>query len=224
MKTVPCLTAAILLLLATPLPAPTAEAATPRDTVDYPADPRVAVVEFYQHIRAGEAEAAWKCWDPAAGKDDDRKYEETQVRNTIAQWIAQFRLEQALEKKLPPLYAQMQKNGALTPTPEQIQSARFTTFRRLAIVRWGDDEDAALPLELDTSLKQPKWLLSLSHYRETTRASVGDSFRTTDMMAQALDGVTRDVLAGKVKTGDDLQATQLRHLEEQLKKLPDSKE
>ena len=216
--------AASLMMLSMHLQPLATKAVTPRDTADYPADPRVAVVEFYQHIRAGEAEPAWKCWDADLGKGADHKYEEAQVRNTIAQWIAQFRLEQALEKKLPEIYAAMKGNDALTPIPEQIQTARFTTFRRLAIVRWSDDEDAALPLELDTGTKPPKWFISLRHYRGTTRASVGDAFRTTGLLAQSIDDTTKDVLAGKVKTGDDLQAAQMRHLDEQLKKLPKDKE
>jgi len=201
-----------------------AEAATPRDTADYPADPRPVVVEFFQHIRAGDAEAAWKCWNSAVGEGEDKTYEVTQVRNTIAGWIAQFRLEQAVEKRLPHLYEKMKTDGRLTPTPEQIAKAKFTTFRRLAIIRWHDDEDAGLPLELDTSAKPPKWLISLSHYRETTRASVGDSFRATDITARATDKVTKDVLEGKVKTAEDLADAQMRHLNEQLKKLPKPKE
>ena len=201
-----------------------AEAATPRDTADYPADPRPVVVEFFQHIRAADAEAAWKCWDSTVGKGEDKKYEATQVRNAIAHWIAQFRLEQTLEKKLPQLYDKMKTDGTLTPTPEQIANAKFTTFRRLAIIRWDDDEDAGLPLELDTSAKSPRWLISLSHYRETTRASVGDSFRATNITARAIDEVTKDVLHGKVKTSADLADAQMRHLDEQLKKLPKPKE
>jgi protein-tyrosine-phosphatase len=74
-----------------------------RDTADYPTDPRVAAVAFYRHIRNGEAEEAWGCWDPDAGKTTDAKYERTQVRDMIALWIAQFRLEQAVMKKLPQL-------------------------------------------------------------------------------------------------------------------------
>src|SRR5438105_474487 len=70
-----------------------------RDTADYPSDPRVIAMEFYRHIRAGDAEPAWKCWDPEVPQE--RRYEEMQIRNTIGQLIAQFRLEQALEKKLP---------------------------------------------------------------------------------------------------------------------------
>src|SRR5947207_14745924 len=96
-----------------------AEAATPRDTADYPADPRPVVVEFFQHIRSGDAEAAWKCWNSTVGKGEDKKYEVTQVRSAIAHWIAQFRLEQALEKKLPQLYDKMKTDGTLTPTREQ---------------------------------------------------------------------------------------------------------
>src|SRR5207237_10697960 len=102
-----------------------AEAGTPRDTADYPADPRPVVVEFFQHIRAGDAEAAWKCWDPAVGKGEDEKYEVAQVRNMIAHWIAQFRLEQAVEKKLPQLYDKMKTAGTLTPTSEKIEKAKF---------------------------------------------------------------------------------------------------
>src|SRR5437879_610835 len=66
MRVVFCL-AAVVLHLQTSV----AEAATPRDSADYPADPRPVVVEFFEHIRAGDAEAAWKCWDPAVGKEKD---------------------------------------------------------------------------------------------------------------------------------------------------------
>jgi hypothetical protein len=111
----------------------------------------------------------------------------------------------------------MEENGTLIPTPEQVAKAKFTTFRRLAIIRWSDDEDAALPMVLDTSMKPPKWKISLSHYRETTRSSVGDSFGMIDMAA-VIDSLTKDVLDGKVKSKDELQEAQLRHLEEQLKK------
>jgi hypothetical protein len=219
MKTLFYLAAMSLLRCLLPLQFSVAEAATPRDTADYPADPRPVVVEFFQHVRAGDAESAWKCWDPAVGKGQDKQYEVTQIRNTIAYWIAQFRLEQVLEEKLPQLYDEMKSDGTLIPTPEQITKARFTTFRRLAIVRWGDDEDAALPLELDTSAKPPRWLISLRHYRETTRASVGDTFRVTDIVARATDNVTKDVLDGKVKTAEDLAEAQMRHLGEQLERL-----
>jgi hypothetical protein len=202
----------------------TAEGATRLDTVDYPVDPRPIVVRFFAHVRAGDGEAAWKCWNSAVRHDDDKKYEETQVRNTIAQWMANFRLEEALQAKAPKLYEQMKANGTLTPSSAQLAKARFTTFRRLAIVRWSDDEDAALPLELDTNAQPPRWLISLSHYRETTRSSVGDSFRATNVTARAIAEVTKDVLAGKVKTEDDLDEARLRHLERQLKKVPKPKE
>jgi hypothetical protein len=206
------------------LPMSAAGAATPRDTADYPVDPRPIVAEFFRHVRAGEAEAAWKCWNSAVRHGEDKKDEQMQVRNTIAQWIADFRLEQALQKNVPQLYENMKAAGTLTPAPEQIAKAKFTTFRRLAIIRWSDDEDAALPLELDTSAKPPRWLISLSHYRETTRSSVGDSFRATDITARATAAVTKDVLDGKVKTADDLEDAQLRHLDELFKKLPKPKE
>ena len=173
------------------------------------------MVEFFQHTRAGEAESAWKCWDRETGKAEDVKYDETQVRNTIAQ----FRLEQALEKTLPPIYEKMKTNGALTPTPERIGSAKFTTFRRLAIVRWSDNEDAGLPLDLDTGTKPPKWLISTGQYRATARASVGDSFRNMDLLARTTDSVAKDVLDGKVKTAEDLEMAGLHHLDEQLRKL-----
>ena len=187
-----------------------------RNTLGYPADPRVAAVEFYGHIRRGEAEEAWKCW--FADAPSNAKYEETLIRNTIAEWISQFRLEQAVMKKLPQLYREMEKSASLIPTPDEIAKARFTAYRRLAIIRWSDDEDAGLPLVLDSGIDPPKWKISLSHYRETTRSSVGDSFHATDMMARVLDSVTKDVLDGKVKTRDELAEAQMRYLEAQLKK------
>ncbi len=187
-----------------------------RNTLGYPADPRVAAVEFYGHIRRGEAEEAWKCW--FADSRGNAKYQENVVRNTIAEWISQFRLEQAVEKKLPQLYKEMEQSRRLTPTPDEIAKARFTAYRRLAIIRWSDDEDAGLPLVLDSSIDPPKWKISLSHYRETTRSSVGDSFHATDMMARVLDSVTKDVLDGKVKTKDELEEAQTRYIEAQLKK------
>jgi len=193
-----------------------AQTARARDTADYPADPRVAAVEFYEHIRNGEAEEAWRCWDASPGKTTGAKYEEDLIRNEIAGWIAQSRLERTVMKKLPQVYKEMEKNRVLTPTPEQIAKAKFTTFRRLAIIRWSDHEDAALPMVLDTRMKPPKWKISLSHYRETTRSSVGDSFRMMDM-ARLIDSVTKDVLDGKVESYDDLQKASMRHLDEQLK-------
>jgi hypothetical protein len=218
------LTVVNLMLNVLHLQIPAAEAASPRDTADYPIDPRPIVAQFFRYVRAGEAEAAWKCWKSEVRQGADKKYEETQVRNTIAQWIANFRLEQALQEKVPQLYENMKADGTLTPTPEQIAKAKCTTFRRLAIIRWSDDEDAGLPLELDTTAKPPTWLISLGHYRETTRASVGDSFRATNITAKATDAVTKDVLDGKVRTAEDLAEAQLRHLDEQLKKLPKPKE
>lgn len=203
---------------------PAAQAATPRDTADYPVDPRPIVAQFFQHVRVGEADAAWKCWNSQVRPGAERKYEETQVRNTIALWIANFRLEQALQMKAPQVYEKMKADGKLTPTTEQIAKANFTTFRRLAIIRWSDDEDAGLPLELDTGAKPPTWLISLGHYRETTRASVGDSFRVTNIKAIVTEAVTKDVLDGKVRTAEDLAEAQLRHLGEQLNKLPKPKE
>ena len=96
--------------------------------------------------------------------------------------------------------------------------ASFTTFRRLAIIRWSEEEDSGLPLELDTSRKPSKWLISMKHYRETTRASVGDSFRATDAAVQAIDHLTRDVFDGKVKTERDLSDAHRRYLEDELAK------
>ena len=189
-----------------------------RDTADYPPDPRVIAVEFFQHIRAGDAAGAWRCWDSDLPDPSDRKYEEMQVRNSIGIWIADFRLEQALEKKFPSVYEKMKESGELTPAPELVAKAKFTTFRRLAIIRWSEDEDAGLPLVLDTSKTPPKWMISLSQYRETTRASVGDSFRSTDAVARATDHLTRDILSGKVKTERDLEGAPARYLEWELKK------
>jgi hypothetical protein len=51
----------------------------------------------------------------------------------------------------------------------------------------------------------------------------GDSFRTTNVTARAAEEVTKDVLAGKVKTEDALQAAQMRYLTKELKKLPKPK-
>src|SRR5689334_20079750 len=129
-----------------------------RDTLGYPADPRVAAVEFFGHIQRGEAEEAWKCW--FADSRGNAKYDENVIRNTISEWISQFRLEQALMQKMPQLYLEMQKSGSLTPTPEQIAKASFTKYRRLAIIRWSDDEDAGLPLVLDSGMQPAKWKIS----------------------------------------------------------------
>lgn len=201
-----------------------AEAATPRDTADYPADPRAIVAELFEQIRKGDAEAAWQCWNPEVRPGGDKGYEQRQVKNTIAQWIANFHLEQALQEKVPKVFNAMKARGTCTPTAAELAKAQFTTFRRLAIVRWSEDEDAALPLELDTTAKPPRWLISLSHYRETTRASVGDSFRMTNATALATEEVTKDVLAGKVRTEEGLENAQLRHLGQQMKKTRKRKE
>lgn len=200
-----------------------AEAGSRRDTSDYPADPRPIVVEFFRDIRADAPEAAWKCWNSYVPEGKDEKYEHNQIRNAIAEWIATYQLEQALKKKLPQVYEVMKAQGELTPTPSQISNAKVITFRRLAIIRWGDDEDAGLPLVLDTNAKPPRWLISLSHYRETTRSSVGDSFQATDAVAKAINDVTKDVLHGNIKSTEALGEAQLRHLNEELQKLTKEK-
>jgi hypothetical protein len=195
------------------------QTATARDTADYPADPRPIVVQYFESILSGDAGEALQCWDLQSPAGSDAKYEQTQIRNTIAELIAEARLERAVKEKLPALYAKMEEAKALTPTPERIRKANFTTFRRLAVIRWSEDEDAGLPLVLDTNLKPPRWKISLSHYRETTRASVGDSFRASDVVPRSLDKVTQDILAGIVVDANGLAEARLRHLEEELKKM-----
>ncbi len=78
-----------------------------------------------------------QCWDNDVEGDERRKYVAQLVSHLLDEMIASHRFEQALADKLPDAYRKASQAGNTTPTEVDVAKAKFTLYRRLAIVNWG---------------------------------------------------------------------------------------
>ena len=197
----------------TPVVSPSPAAGDPLD------DPLPGLVSYFDAIRRGDKPTALACWFNDVDGDGSRSYIASLIPHLIDSLIADYQLEQALVDKLPELHAQMQAAGRTTPDATRLAAAaKFTTFRRLAIVRWADGDEGACPMVYDnTNRDHGVWKISMQQWHETAGASVGDSFLLGGWTARATEMTAKDIRAGKVHTAEELQSAMLDHLGKLIK-------
>jgi hypothetical protein len=177
-------------------------------------DPRFGLGLYFDALRKGDEAAAYACWfDDISSDEEQRKYIADLVHHRVVEMIADCQLQKELALHLPDIYRQAQKSGGAPPEPSKLSSAQFTVYRRLAVIKWGDDEDDGFPMVLDNTDRAHKvWKISMQQWHETTRSSVGDSMLLSGWSAKATDMTTKDVRDGKIRTLEALSEAFLRHM------------
>ena len=195
---------------------PTKPATIP--TVDPNEDPRPGLAAFFDAIRKADEPAAFNCWFADIRNDEDRKSVEDLVHHLIREMIGTAKFEAALRSKFPADFEGIRRSGSTTPDAAQLLGCKFTTYRRLAICRWADDEDAGFPMVLDNheriQNKHGVWKVSMQQWYETNRSSVGDSMLSSGWGVKAKELITKEMLAGKFKNVDEMQTAYLKHMKE----------
>jgi hypothetical protein len=200
--------------------APPATASTTKSAA---ADPRQDLAMFFDAVRRGDQASAFDCWDNDIAPLDQRAYVEDLVRHLMREMIAGYRLEQALSAKLPEEYDKARRAGRCTPTPEELAAAQFTSYRRLAIVKWGAAEDAGFPMVLDSrDQSHPRWKISMQQWYATNHSSVGDSMLMSGWGAEAKDLTAKEILDGNLRTIESVQLAYVRHMNELAKAAHDA--
>jgi len=175
------------------------------------------VLRFFEAVRRGDEVGAFACWENDIREDEHRKYVENIVANFTKSLCANFRFEEAIAKKFPVRHREMRDEGETAPGDEKISAAQFTVYRRLAIVRWGKDEEDGFPMVLDNrDQARPVWKISMQQWYEANRSSVGDSMLGADFLAKATDLTTKEILEGKYHSLEAVGKAYLRHWEEML--------
>ena len=65
---------------------------------------------------------------------------------------------------------------------------------------------------LDNTQRPGVWKISMQQWYETNRSSVGDSMLIAGWQTKAMALTTSDLLAGKVKTAEELEDTLIKHM------------
>jgi hypothetical protein len=190
-----------------------------RPSTDSADDPRPGVQRFFDAVRRADKTAAMQCWHDDLGyfEDDRRKMIGDLILNLVDDMIAEYRLEQALASKMPDARREARESLLVrgpTPTADELANARFTLYRRLAVINWGRDADSGFPMQYDNRPNEPRWKISMRQWYETTHSSVGDALLYSGMHAKAKDATATDVLAGKFKTMQQVHEGYQRHLGE----------
>lgn len=196
---------------------PTTQSTTQQD-FRYPPDPRPGLAAFYDAIGKGDEVAAFNCWFDDIKGDAERHDVDDLVHHLNREMIATAKFEAALRQKLPAEFEKEHKDGEITPESKQLLACKYTVYRRLAICKWGDEEDDGFPMVLDNSgiyQGHPAvWKLSMQQWHETNASTVGDPMLASGFGVKVKDLVTKDLLAGKYKTLDDLLNGYLDHMKE----------
>jgi hypothetical protein len=177
-----------------------------------PADPRAALVAYFDAVRQGDENKALACWMDDVDAADRRKYTEEIVRAFVRQSIAAAHLEDSMRQKLPTDFQKLRHDGNAMPNDAQLATCRFTTYLRLAICAWGSQEDDGLPMVLDSSRHPATWRISMQQWYETNRSSVVDSMLITGWQAKAMELTEKEVLAGKLKNADEVELSLIDHM------------
>jgi hypothetical protein len=190
-----------------------------RPSTDSADDPRPGLQRFFDAVRHADKTAAMQCWhdDLRYFDGERRKFIGDLIHNLVDDMIADYRLEQALAGKMPDARREAGEAGLVrgpTPTTDELAKARFTIYRRLAVINWGRDADSGFPMQYDNRPNEPRWKISMRQWYETTHSSVGDALLLSGMHAKAKDATASDVLAGKFKTMQQVHEAYLRHLGE----------
>jgi len=190
-----------------------------QSAVDADSDPRPNLSHFFDAIRNGDESAAFDLWyDDIPGDDDHRKHVESLVHHLDAELAAEAKFQTAMSQKMPVELEKMRKQGSILPDSKTILGCQFTAYRRLAICKWGEDEDDGFPMVLDNHGKYQgipeAWRISMQQWYETNKSSVGDSMLLSGWGAKAKDLTTKDLLAGKLKTMDDVEGAYIDHMKE----------
>jgi hypothetical protein len=195
-----------------------ATGASTEPTTEPLVDPRPGLVAFYDALRHGDEAKAFGCWYDDAEGDDNRKQVEDLVHHLVTEMIASARFEDALRQTFPADYKKAQSDGGITPNTATLSGCQYAVYRRLAICSWGKDEDDGFPMVLDNSgmfQNQPAvWKLSMQQWHETNASSVGDPMLLSGWGAKAKDLTTKDLLAGKFKSADEMELGFLKHMNE----------
>ncbi len=180
------------------------------------ADPRATVMAFFDAIRRGNEQQALACWnndtDQSVGNSEHRKYVEDVVVGFIRYSIAAYQLQQAMVKRFP-LEMKISGERDELPDPAQIASAQSIRYVRLALVRWSDTEEDALPL-FDAGRETKDWKLSMQQWYKTNRSAFGDSMLLSGILAQTAERTRQEVVDGKFLTLFDGRMAYLRHFSE----------
>jgi hypothetical protein len=187
-----------------------------------PNDPHVGLERFYDAVRKGDEAAAVDCWDvDSPGKEGE--HVEELVKHYVRELIASSHLAAAVAAKLPGEYKKMAEAGEVTiPSAAQVKGATFTTFHGRALIRWGKDDDDALPMVYTRYVDQPRqWKVAGVAWHEATRSSVGDSMLISGVIAQAKEQTTKEILAGLHKGLAEVQWSMQRHVRENVTALPE---
>jgi hypothetical protein len=160
-----------------------------------------------------------RCWydDLRDLEGERRKYIGDLVSHLVDEMIAESRLEQALARKMPGARRDAGEVGQVrgpTPTADELAKARFTIYRRLAVVNWGRDKDSGFPMVYDNWGNEPRWKISKRQWYATTHSSVGDSLLLTGWFAKAKDATTKEILEGKFKTIEEVDKAYQRQMGE----------
>jgi len=132
--------------------------------------------------------------------------------STFQHMTARYRFEQALAKRFPDAYEAARRGGDTTPTAAELSTARFLTYRRLTIVKWGDGEEDGFPMVLDnTDDARQVWKISMQQWHETNGSSVGDPLLLSGWGARSTDMIAKEMLEGKFKTLEEVQQAYMRH-------------
>jgi hypothetical protein len=210
---------AILLVVLAACGARALASAQTRPATDPADDPRPGLQRFFDAVRSADKTAAMQCWyddmhDLEAWR---RKVIGDLVDHLVDEMIAESRLEQALASKMPGVRREKGEVGQVrgpTPTDNELAKARFTIYRRLAVINWGRDKDSGFPMQYDNRPNEPRWKISKRQWYTTTRSSVGDSLLLTGWFAKAKDATTKEILAGKFKTIEEVDKAYRRHMGE----------
>jgi hypothetical protein len=186
-----------------------------RPTTEPADDPRPALVRFFDAVCRADRAAALACWDNDVERDEQRRYVEDLVGHLVDEMIASYRFEQALAQKFPDAYDKARQAGGNTPTTADLAAAQFTVYRRLAIVKWGRNEDDGFPMEFNNADRaHPHWKISMRQWHETNRSSVGDSMLLSGWGAKAKEATAKEILGGDLKTIESVQEAYMRHVSE----------
>jgi hypothetical protein len=185
-----------------------------RPSTDPANDPRPAIERFFDAVRHSDKAAAMQCWENDVEGDERRVHVAELVSHLLDEMIASQHLEQALASKLPDVYRQVSQSGNTTPTDIDVANAKYTVYRRLAIVSWGRRDESGFPMEFDNRPNQQRWKISMRQWYTTNRSSVGDSMLLSGWGAKTKERTAADILDDKVKTNEQLQKAYLRHMRE----------